>query len=286
MSATDSDRLLLITGATGQQGGAVVRALLASGQRWRLRALMRNPASDAARSLGWRGVEVVKGDLDDEAAVRRAVDGAHGVFSVQTPMGHGTEAEERQGKLLATAAADAKVAHFVFSSVGGADRQSGVPHFESKWRIEQHIAALGLPATIIRPVAFMDNFRTAASRTFMLSMLRSTAPKHRHLQLVAVRDIGRLAAQAFATPERSIGRAMELAGDSVTVPQAVRILRRAGMRPALALPLPERVRNRLPRDLTLMFDWFARTGYQADIPALRRELPDLHTFAQWAMSQR
>lgn len=277
-----TDRLLLITGATGQQGGATIRALRAAGQPWRLRALVRNPDAPAARALAGQGVEVVRGDLDDEASVRRAVAGAYGVYSVQTPMGHGVEGEERQGKRLATLAAEAKVAHFVYSSAGGAERNSGVPHFESKWRIEAHMRALGLPATVLRPVAFMDNFAPLAFRTVMLSMMRLYVPATRSLQLVATRDVGVFAARAFNDPARHLGQAIELAGDEVTRAQMVGALRRAGLRPAVALPLPAFLRGRVPEDYRAMFAWFAGPSFQADIPALRATHPGLQTLEDWA----
>jgi uncharacterized protein YbjT (DUF2867 family) len=160
--------------------------------------------------------------------------GMYGVHSVQTPMG-GLEREEQQGKMVPTAARDAGVSHFVYSSVAGADRRSGVPHFESKWRVEQHIAALRLPATILRPVLFMDNFATLQFRTIMLAMLRTFVPEQQATQMVATADIGRLAVKAFSDPKRYIGKAIELAGDAVTDSELVRALRRHGKRPAISL---------------------------------------------------
>src|SRR5829696_2881793 len=152
---TNTDRLILVTGATGQQGGAAARHLLANG--WRVRGLTRNPASDKAQALVALGAEVVEGDLYDRTSVDTALQGAYGVFSVQNFWlpDVGAEGEVRQGQLLADAAHAAGIKHFVYTSVGGAERATGIPHFDSKWAIEQHIAALGLPATVLRPVFFM-----------------------------------------------------------------------------------------------------------------------------------
>jgi len=121
-------RVLLVTGATGNQGGAVIQALLDHGpEDWEVRALVRNPSSDRAKALQAQGVRLVRGDLDDDRSVAEAVQGAYGVFSVQSFRPQGVAAEEQQGKRLATAAAGAGVSHFVYASAGGADTNSGTP---------------------------------------------------------------------------------------------------------------------------------------------------------------
>ncbi len=121
-------RALLITGATGNQGGAVIQALLDDGpEDWEIRALVRDPSSDRAKALQAEGVHLVRGDLDDDRSVAEAVQGAYGVFSVQGFRPQGVAAEEEQGKRLATAAARAGVGHFVYASAGGAGSNSGVP---------------------------------------------------------------------------------------------------------------------------------------------------------------
>jgi uncharacterized protein YbjT (DUF2867 family) len=277
--------ILLITGATGAQGGATVRALQADpAGTWHIRAIVRNPDSARAKALTARGVEVVKGDLDDEASVRAAMAGVYGVHSVQ-PMERGPDVEERQGKIVAKAAADAGVRHFIYSSVGGAERNSGVPHFESKHRIERHIAAFDLPATILRPAAFMDNFATFPFRTIMLSMWKTYLADDRALQLIATDDIGWFVAKAFAEPAAHIGQQIELAGDVVTRQQAVGILRQAGLAPALGFKIPALLRPKLPEEFRLMFNWFARAGYQADLADLKRRHPGMLTLQTWAARQ-
>src|SRR5262249_40495343 len=155
-SMVHSDKPVLITGATGRQGGAVIRHLLPKG--WKLRALTRNSSNPAAQDLARQGIEVIQGDLEDPASPERAARGAYGIYSVQDFWSVGAKREVLQGKNLADAAKNARVEHFVYSSVGGAERNSGIDHWESKWEVEKHIRQLGLPATMVRPAAFMENY--------------------------------------------------------------------------------------------------------------------------------
>src|SRR5215469_15478228 len=142
---------VLVAGATGRQGGAVVRHMLLKG--WKLRALTRNPKSYAAQQLADKGVELVQGDLDDPASLERAARGVYGIYSVQDFWTVGARREVQQGKNLAEVAKKVGVEHFVYSSVGGAERNSGITHFETKWAVEKHIRSLGLPTTVFRPAA-------------------------------------------------------------------------------------------------------------------------------------
>jgi uncharacterized protein YbjT (DUF2867 family) len=151
-----TDRTILITGVTGNQGGAVANALKGTG--FHLRGLTRKPEGDRAAALARHDVDLVKGDLDDETTLRRALAGAWGVFSVQNTLEAGVEREEAQGKRLATLAREAGVEHFVYTSVGSAHKRTGIPHFDNKWRIEETVRGLGFPShVILRPVFFMEN---------------------------------------------------------------------------------------------------------------------------------
>ena len=278
--------LLLITGATGNQGGATIRAILRHHPtKWRLRGLVRDSSAPKSALLAAAGIELVQGNLNDEASLRRALDGVYGVHAVQTQMEEGPEGEERQGKLLASAAAEARVRHFVYSSAGGVERNSGVPHFESKRAIETHIEGLGLSATILRPAAFMENFGTFTFRTTMLSMMKTYLHPDQRLQLVSTQDVGWFAATAFAGPDGCLGKAIEIAGDAVTLADAVATLRRGGVRPALGFTFPSPLRKRLPADFRLMFEWMAREGFQADIPALRQRHPGLLNLHEWTQKR-
>src|SRR5258708_680232 len=213
---TNRDKTILVAGITGQQGGAAAKHLLADG--WKVRGLSRDVSKPAVQALRDAGAEVVQGNMEDPASLDAALKGIYGVFSVQNfwlPE-VGFEGEIREGKNLADAAKVAGVQHFVYSSVGGADRNTGIPHFESKWQIEQHVQALGLPATIFRPVGFMDNFNW--SRPYILNGVFSGFGLNpdRTLQLIAVDDIGRLVAPAFAHPPGYLGPALALDAEPLT----------------------------------------------------------------------
>src|SRR5438874_8473382 len=148
------DKTVLITGATGRQGGGVIRHMLAKG--WKLRALTRNPHSEAAQNLARQGIELVQGDLEDLASLERAAHNMYGIYSVQDFWTVGAKREVQQGKNLADVAKKAGVQHFVYSSVGGVERNSGIGHWATRWEVEQYIRKLSLPATRIRPAAFME----------------------------------------------------------------------------------------------------------------------------------
>ncbi|MBM3500137.1 MAG: NmrA/HSCARG family protein [Armatimonadetes bacterium] len=278
---SSQDKLALVTGATGRQGGAVARHLLARG--WKVRALTRKPEGPAAQALTGLGAEVVPGDLKDRASVERAVAGCRGVFAVQDTWEHGPESEIEQGRHLADAAQAAGVQHFVYSSVGGAERGTGIPHFESKWELEQYIAGLGLRTTVLRPVFFMENLLMPDNRqaivggTFALSVHPDT-----RLQMIATDDIGAFGAMAFDDPEEWIGRAVELAGDERTMAGYAQSLTQAVGRPVQFVESPtlEEMRGLNP-DWATMCEWFIDHGYEADLPGLRQLHPPLKDFDAW-----
>jgi uncharacterized protein YbjT (DUF2867 family) len=277
---TNSDKLILVAGVTGQQGGAAARHLL--GRGFAVRGLTRHPQKPAARNLVAAGAEVFEGDLNDRSSVDDALRGCYGVFSVQTFHEEGLDAEVRQGNTLADAAAAAGVAHFVYSSVGSADRDTGIPHFETKWRIEQHIAALRLPATIIRPVFFMDNFAAPELRAAILGgRLSMPLPPQRTLQMIAVDDIGAFAALAMDDPRGWIGRKIDIAGDELTMEQVVGLFGEAIGKPVRYAETPIESLRRTNREWAMMFDWFNDVGYSANIAECRRLLPGLKSFGVW-----
>ena len=152
---TNAERLILVTGATGNQGGAVARHLLQR-RNCTVRAFVRDQNKPAAQALKQAGAELVEGDFSDRASLDRALQSASGVFSMQN-FQDGSEAEIRQGKAVADAASSAGIKHFVYSSVGSAERKTGIPHFDSKFQVEEYIRASGLPYTIMRPVFFFYN---------------------------------------------------------------------------------------------------------------------------------
>lgn len=278
--SSDSGKILVL-GGTGRQGGAVARELLGRGRP--VRVLVRDPMASTARRLADSGAEVVRGDLDEPRSLEAAMRGVHGVFSVQTFMTDGgVAAEERQGRSVAEAAVRAGVAHLVYSSVGGAERSSGVPHFESKGRIERYVDELGLPATVLRPTMFIDNFHQMGPRAVDGELVLALwLPPDTPLQMIATDDIGAFAADAFEDPPRYLGRRIEIAGDELTGPQMAEVFGRAARMPARFQELPLDQLRAMDAETALMFEWFVREGYQADLPALRRLRPGLATLESW-----
>lgn len=276
----NTGKTILVLGATGKQGGAVAEHLLKDG--WHVRALTREPGKAAARALAKKDAEIIKGDLEHPDDLARAIQGVYGVFSMQASVAQGNPDETGQGKAVLDAAQAGGVQHVVYSSVGGANRNTGIPHFESKWQVEQHLGTLNLPATILRPVFFMDNFASADIRPSILSgTLTMPLPANTPLQMIAVDDIGAFAALAFSKPEEFIGKAYELAGDKLTMMQAAEIFGRVIGRHVKYVEAPlERIRNMSP-DMASMFEWFIREGYQGDIPTLRALHPQLLTLEAW-----
>jgi uncharacterized protein YbjT (DUF2867 family) len=263
-----SDRTILITGVTGQQGGAVAQALQGSG--FRVRGMTRKPESQPAAALARDGVEVIKGDLDDEATLRRALSGAWGVFGVQNTWEAGVEREEVQGKRLATLAREAGVEHYVYTSVGSAHKRTGIPHFDNKWRIEETVRGLRFPShVILRPVFFMENL--LAPYSLQGDTLSSALGPGTKLQMVAVDDIGWFSARAFTDAAVLNRREIDLAGDLRTMPEAVEILTEALGRPIAFAQTPIEQVRQYSEDMALMLEWFERVGYSADIAGLERE---------------
>src|SRR5258708_37256970 len=244
---------VLVTGATGHQGGAVARQLVKKGHR--VRALTRNLASPAAQALAALGVELAQGDLEDRAAVDRALAGMEAMFSVATPYERGPEAETRQSILAADAAAAAG-AYLVYSSVANADRHTGVPHFDSKFAVEEHIRARGIEAAIVAPVYFMEN------AFFGLAQLRQgvygspLAPARRLMQ-VAVSDIAGAVVAALENRARYAGTRFDLAGDELSGDEGVAILAKVTGRPLSYFQVPmTMMRDAMAQDRVKMFEWF------------------------------
>ncbi len=265
--------MILVTGATGKQGGAVARQLLARG--FQVRALVRDRRNPAAQAVAVQGIELVRGDLTDRASLDKALQGVTGVYSVQA-LGL-AEGEVRQGTTLADAAKAAGVKHFVYSSVASAGLKTGIPHFESKWRIEEHIRKIELPSTIIRPVFFMENW--SYQRDSILSgTLSLPLDPDRKLQQIAVEDIGVFAAMAFADPGKWIGRAIDIAGDDLSMIETAGVLGEVLGRKVNYVQIPwDKMLEAQGPELTIMFKWLNEAGFNLDIAELRKEHPGLRS---------
>jgi uncharacterized protein YbjT (DUF2867 family) len=232
---------------------------------------------------------VVVGDFDDPTSLERAASDVYGVYSVQDFWRVGARREVEQGKRLAEVAQSAGVAHFVYSSAGGVERNTGIGHWASKWDIEQHIRALGLPATMIRPVAFMEDyylepFELSILGGKLLDPIRADKP----YQTIAVDDIGAFVALAFERPREFIGQELEIAGSELTNLQAAEVFSRVLGKPVVFEQFPlEAVRGGLGEEFYQMFSWFNAAGFQADIAQLRRLYPEvqLKTLEDWLRTE-
>ncbi|TIS87388.1 NmrA/HSCARG family protein [Mesorhizobium sp.] len=276
-------RSVLVAGATGQQGGAVARALLSRGHR--VKALTRKLDSDAARALASAGADVVSGDLSDTASVVKAASDVDTMFLMGNSYEAGMEAETRQGIIAADAAKAAGIGHLVYSSVADADKKTGIPHFESKYLVEKHVTGLGVPYTISAPVAFMENIVAPWSIGALRQGTQAFAmPPKRVLQLVALADIGAFVAALVERREQVFGKRFDFAGDELSGEEQAKILSQAIGRPIAYQEIPIEAARQQNEDAALMFDWFDRVGYDADIPALHRDFPEVrwHSFADWA----
>jgi len=262
---SEAGRIILVTGATGQQGGAVAHELLEAG--YRVRAMTRKPESDKAKALAVAGAEIVQGDLDDAASLERALEGVWGVFSVQNTWEAGVEKEEEQGKRLAELAKKAGVQHFVYTSVGSAHRETGIPHFDNKWRVEQTIRSLGFPSwVILRPVFFMENFSSPWYKPGIdEGKLVMAVKPDTVLQLIAVADIGKYGAMAFEKHDELNGLEIDIAGDEMTLPQVAEMIAAVAGHPVEFVSPPIEEVRAWSEDFALMLEWFDAKGYEADI---------------------
>jgi uncharacterized protein YbjT (DUF2867 family) len=257
--------LILVFGATGQQGGAVANELLAAGHR--LRVATRHPEGAAAKALAARGAEVVRGDLDDPASLPKIFADVWGVFAVQNTWEAGVEQEEVQGKRVAEMAKAAGVRHFVYSSVGSAHRKTGIPHFDNKARVEATVRALGFPSfTILRPVFFMENWTSPWFKPYIdQGNLAVGIKPDTKLQMIAVADIGKYGRLAFEKHAELNGRAIDIAGDELTMPETAKVLSEAAGKSISHFQVPIEEVRKASDDFATMLEWFDAVGYDADI---------------------
>ena len=276
-----TNKVILVTGSTGKQGGAVIRHLLKDG--WKVRALVRDENKDASKELKKLGAEIFKGDMADSAAMDKATEGVYGVFSVQNFWEHGYDGELNQGKIVADSAKKSGVKHFLYSSVGGAERDTKLPHFVVKFELENYIKSLKLSYTILRPVFFMENFDawfkpTETDGNLVLNMALKSDIK---LQMIAVDEIGRFAVLVFDDPEKYIGKEIEIAGDELSLAQMAEAFSKALGKKVSPNELPVDVVRSGSKEVGDMFQWFIDKGYEADIKNLKNVYPGLTNFETW-----
>lgn len=280
----NSIKKVLVTGATGQQGGAVTSALLKKG--YQVRAITRNPSSASSEALIARGVEVVKGDFNNHASLVSAAKGVDAVFFMTTPFEAGTDAETQQGLAMVAALKEAGTAHVVFSSVGSANQNTGIPHFDSKYEVEKVLAGSGLNYSIVTPVWFMDNFRFPQSLEGVKNgVLAAAVPEKKVFQQIAVSDIGEIVAAIIERGSSEFGKRYDLAGENSTGPEyTAKLAGITGKNLAYMALDPEAYRAMGGEDFVIMVKWFGDVGYSTDISALQRAFPEvkLKGFKDWA----
>ncbi|GAA0809797.1 NmrA/HSCARG family protein [Spirilliplanes yamanashiensis] len=276
------DRVVAVTGATGRQGGAVARHLLTGG--WRVRALTRRPDGPAARALGVLGAEVVRADMTAPADLVAAFRGAYGLYSVQNFLPGGTEAEITQGLNVADAAGATGVEHVVYGSAGTGAADTGIGSWNSKLVVQAHIRALGLPLTVLRPMAFMELMtdRDFVPPVSTWSLMPKLMGPDRPVGWICADDLGAIAARVFAEPDRFAGADLALAADVRSISQCREIWRDLHGRPPRRVPMPAWMFRRIVGpDLITMWRWLRTAQFDIDPEPTRELLPAALTVRQW-----
>jgi uncharacterized protein YbjT (DUF2867 family) len=296
--------MILVTGATGLQGGAVATALLDAGVP--VRALVRDTGAHAATALASRGVEIAKGDFEDASSLRAAMADVSGVFSVQLPPTNpdDPDSEVRTGKALIDAAKSSGVRSFVHTSVARAGEQSGFigwnegrwwsAYWDSKSKVNDAVWAAGFPsATVLKPAYMMDNFVTPSMLAFAFPALKSgrietTLDPNTRLDLIAAQDLGRFAAATFIEPERFSGKSIDLAAQSLTMAEVAAILQDVKGVPveAIFVNAADALASGVHPALINSYEWDNVEGYHADISALKAFGIQLTSFKAWAEQNR
>ena len=282
----DDARIIVVTGATGRQGGAVTRALLKDG--WRVRALTRNPDSQKAQALSDLGAEVVRGDMDDRQSLDTAFEGAYGAYSVQNPMLSGIEGEVRQGKLVADTAKAANVQHLVYGSAG-VGKPTGVSSWDSKLQVEAHMKGLGIPLTILRPMAFMElmtdktYYPAASTWHIMPKLMGETRP----VVWISVDDLGAIAAKVFASPEKFIGQEIKITSDVKSIEESREIYHSVMGKKPSHFPMPVWMfKLFVGDDLITMWNWLRTAEIDLDTAPTYAICPEALGVEAWLRRQK
>jgi uncharacterized protein YbjT (DUF2867 family) len=290
-------RKILVIGATGQQGGAVARLLLQ--KRHEVYALTRNTESETPKEQYLRnlGAKLIKGDLENPDSLEQATNGVDSVFLMGTPAGDGLEGETRRVKMMTDIAKEKKVAHLVYSSIVNADKNTGIPHFESKYKLEQHIKNCGIPYTIIGPTFFMENLDGPTFfRENLLSYSRAGLQQGQLalplspstiLQQIALENIAEFSTLVLERRNSFLGKRIDIASDELTGEQAAKILSDELGRKIKYVQVPLEQIRQAREDIALMYEWFERVGTGIDITNLHQQYPEVNwrRFKDWVKSQ-
>jgi len=268
-----ASKTALLIGGTGKQGRCVMKHFFANKQ-WKLKLLTRKPEGALAMEFASKGAEIYKGDLHQKETVEAAMKGCNAVFMCLEPWEiGGVVAETRIGKEVIDLALKHKIEHFIYSSVASSQDNTGIPHFESKWKIEQYLSNSGLAYTILKPVSLMENL-LAYKDEIAKGMLPLPVKSTTRLQMVACDDIGWCVITALNNKKEWEGKCFELAGDEMTAGEYAKELKCKFEEVHLdKVPTPE---------MKAMYHWFNEKGFKVDIAGLRKMYPNLHTFKKWA----
>jgi uncharacterized protein YbjT (DUF2867 family) len=283
----ESTRIVAVFGATGRQGGAVARTLAERG--WRVRGITRNPRSKPAQALAGLGIEVVMADMGDRSSLRSAFEGAHGVFSVQNGLKAGFEEEVVQGRNVADVAAESGAGHLVYGSAGPGSTPTGVPSWDAKLRVEEHMATLDLRVTVLRPMAFMELTTDKALYPSVgtWNLWPRLMGEDRPVPWLCVPDLGEIAGAVFADPSRFAGRELVLASDVRTLREAREIYEEVLGKEPSSVPMPQWLFDRFTRkDLTTMWRWLRTNPVPLDTRPTREILPSAKTLRGFLTAER
>jgi len=275
-------KTIFVTGLTGNQGGAVAKNLIKEG--FKVKALVRNPSSPKAVSFKDLGVELIEGNLDHTETFEGALRDSYGIFCVLT-YNFGTEKEIKQGLHLIDLATAFGIQHFVYSSVIGCDLNTGIPHWESKWKIENHLKQSGVPFTILRPASLYENFLIPQVKSRILKGNLSTPVKGEVVQqFISSHGIAVITAKVFMDPVKYIGKTLTIAAEEMSMYKVAEVFGEAMGRKMKYQPLPMFLaRILLGRDLTMMFKWINKHNaiFVKDLHAFKQEYPNLLGLKDW-----
>jgi uncharacterized protein YbjT (DUF2867 family) len=275
------DKIILVTGATGKQGGATARNLIQAGVK--VRALTRKPDSNSANTLRTLGIDVVKGNLNDIKSLDQAMHGVYGVFSMTNFWEFGTGKKEViQNKNLTDIAKKHNVQHFVLASIARCDDNPNLAHFVTKYECEKYIQSSGLPYTFLRAVYFMDNLKpNEQGATFHWAVLPDILGNKTTLQMISTADIGWFAANAFLHPEQYLNKTLDIAGDEVTYPQLLDAYKKVfNAEPKKSNLMKFMLMNMMP-EVKKMMNWYREPRFKADIKYLKTIHPSLTNIEEY-----
>jgi uncharacterized protein YbjT (DUF2867 family) len=277
---------VLVTGATGKQGGSVVRALVDYGHR--VRGLTRNPNSDKVKLLEEEGVEFAKGNFNDPDSIRKAMKDVDAVFLMGTSYEEGVESEIKYGITVVDIAKELGLKHLVYTSVSSANKSTGIPHFDSKFKIEGHIRKIGIPYTIIRPVSFMENYLAPWTLPKLKKgLIEGPLSPDRKAQLIAVKDIGRFTLYVLENRVQLLGKVIDIASDEISGNEISELFTKILGYKVSYHQLDEEALGARGEEFRKMYQWIKNVGYDVNIKRLHSDFPLIKwtRFEDWVKGQ-